>query len=285
MNKAENQYIILIPTDFSDVCQNAITHGAEIARDLNDSICLLHVINKDTREHLKKINKELDYILDRLREIADATEKKYNIHVIYMTREGSIFTKIPEVATEINASLVMLGTHGKVGFQNLIGSFALKVILKSPVPVIVVQKRSFGEGYKNIVFPISDFMEDRQKVKWAIFLAKTFNSTIHLFQKYDSDPGRQSRINIVTGHIREAFDSNGISYLVENAGKHGNFATQVLEYAVSQRADLIIIMTDTEVPDPRFRLAPWDETMIFNTSQIPVMCLNPLVLSSFYYEF
>jgi nucleotide-binding universal stress UspA family protein len=285
MNKAENQHIILIPTDFSDVCQNAITHGAEIARDLNDTICLLHVVNKDTREHLKKINKGLDYILDRLREIADGIEKKYKVHVIYMTREGSIFTKIPEVATEIKASLVMLGTHGKVGFQNLIGSFALKVILKSPVPVIVVQKRSFGEGYKNIVFPISDFMEDRQKVKWAMFLAQTFNSTIHLFQKYDSDPGRQSRINIVTGHIREAFDNNGISYLVENAGKHGNFAAQVLEYAVGQRADLIIIMTDTEVPDPRFRLAPWDETMIFNTSQIPVMCLNPLVLSSFYYEF
>jgi nucleotide-binding universal stress UspA family protein len=285
MNKTENQNIILIPTDFSDVCQNAILHGAEIARDLNYSICLLHVINKDTREHLKEKNMGLQYILDQLKESADSLEQKYKIRVIYITKTGSIFTRIPEVATEINASLILLGTHGKVGFQNLMGSFALKVILKSPVPVIVVQKRSFGEGYNNIVFPISDFMEDRQKVKWAMFLAKTFNSTVHLFQKFDSDAGRQSRINIVTEHIREAFENNGIRFLVENAGKHGNFATQVLDYSVSHRADLIIIMTDTEVPDPRFRLAPWDETMIFNTSQIPVMCLNPLVLSNFYYEF
>ncbi|MCX6235736.1 MAG: universal stress protein [Bacteroidetes bacterium] len=283
MNNKSSGKIILIPTDLSEVCKNAIQHGAEIAQYLGYSVYLLHVVNKDTRDHLKSQNHGLEDLVDELRKTAESLEKKFKIKADSITRIGSIFTRIPEVARELNANLVVLGTHGKVGFQKLVGSFALKIILKSPCPVIVVQKRPFGKGYKNIVFPISDFMEDRQKVKWAIYLARTFNSTIHLFQKYAHDPGSSSRINIVTHHIKEAFDANGIYYRIVNANERGVFADQVMEYAVSNMADLVIIMTDTEVPDPRFKLAPWDETMIFNKSQIPVMCLNPLALSNVYF--
>jgi nucleotide-binding universal stress UspA family protein len=284
MSNKDVKNLILIPTDFSEVCKNAIQHGAEIAQYLGHTVCLLHVVNKDTENHLRKKNISLESLVDILKKTALFIEKKYKVKTESTTRFGSIFTKIPEVATEINASLIVLGTHGKVGFQQLVGSFALKVILKSPVPVIVVQKRPFGNGYKNIVFPISDFMEDRQKVKWAIYLAKTFDSTVHLFQKYDPDSGSQNRINVVTHHIKEAFDAEGIKYVIRCAGERRKFADHVLDYAVTNEADLIMIMTDTEVPDPRFKLAPWDETMIFNTSQIPVMCLNPLALNNYYFE-
>ena len=56
-----------------------------------------------------------------------------------MSQEGEIFTTIADVAEELNASLIFLGTHGKVGMQKLTGSWALKVIIKSKVPFIVVQ--------------------------------------------------------------------------------------------------------------------------------------------------
>ena len=47
-----------------------------------------------------------------------------------------------------------MGTHGMKGMQKLTGSWALKVIVKSKVPFIVVQDPPADqERYHNIVFP------------------------------------------------------------------------------------------------------------------------------------
>ena len=276
--------IILIPTDFSEVCNNAINQGAEIAGFLRHKICLLHVVNKETKNYLKKKNLNVNFIDDKLNELSDKITSQFSIEVITMVKEGSIFSIIPEVASEIGATIIMLGTHGKAGFQQLVGSYAMKVVLKSPVPVIVVQKRPFAQGYKDIVFPITDFMEDRQKVKWAVYLAKTFNSSIHLFQKNVSNPAVASRVTIVTRHITDEFNKYNINYIVKKAENRSKYADQVLDYAVTQMADLIMIMTESEIPEPDYKLAPWAEKLIFNTSQIPVMCLNSLALNNIYYR-
>ena len=275
--------IILIPTDFSEVCNNAINQGVEIAGFLRHKICLLHVVNKETKNYLKKKNLNVNFIDDKLNELSDKITSQFSIEVITMVKEGSIFSIIPEVTSEVGANIIMLGTHGKAGFQKLVGSYAMKVVLKSPVPVIVVQKRPFAHGYKNIVFPITDFMEDRQKVKWAVYLAKTFNSSIHLFQKNVSNPAVASRVTIVTRHITDEFDKYNINYIVKKAENRSKYADQVLDYAVTQMGDMIMIMTESEIPEPEFKLASWAEKLIFNTSQIPVMCLNSLALNNIYY--
>ena len=59
--------------------------------------------------------------------------------ISYQISKGSIFTAIAEYANEKDASLVVMGTHGMKGMQKLTGSWALKVIVKSKVPFIVVQ--------------------------------------------------------------------------------------------------------------------------------------------------
>lgn len=41
--------IILVPTDFSEVCANAANQAAEAAKLLNQKVLLLHVINSDPR--------------------------------------------------------------------------------------------------------------------------------------------------------------------------------------------------------------------------------------------
>ena len=40
---------ILVPTDFSEVCDNALEHGIEIAKFFNYDLCILHVIDKNTK--------------------------------------------------------------------------------------------------------------------------------------------------------------------------------------------------------------------------------------------
>jgi nucleotide-binding universal stress UspA family protein len=170
-----------------------------------------------------------------------------------------------------------MGTHGKVGFQHLTGSYALKVVTNSPAPVIVVQKKSFTHGYKHIVFPVTVTTSDRQKVKWAIAIAKTFGATIHLFPKFESEKYLKRRIMSVVKQIKDIFAENNVKHIdkVSEEGG-GNFAKQVIDYAVVNEADLIMIMTTKEQLLPM--LSSWDEQIIFNSYQIPVICINPVNL-------
>jgi len=282
ITKYEN--IVLIPTDFSETCGNAISHGVKLAQTLHYKVCILHVINKETKAALKKKNVGVDYVDKRLKEYKYYYEKKYNVTVDTMAVEGSIFSTINEVATAIKANLMILGTHGKKGLQHVFGSYALRVVIESPVPVVVVQKRSFRDGYQNIVFPISNDLEPRQKVEWAKLMAKLFNSKIHLFQAREKETGLNSRLKIIAKQITNAFDEEKVNYEVHVAESTADFAKQVMSYAVGNRADLVMIMTRPNIDTPGFSLSAWDERLMFNESQIPVMCINPIELGNYYYE-
>jgi len=174
----------------------------------------------------------------------------------------------------LGAKLIILGTHGKVGFQRITGSYVLKVVTVTNTPTIVVQKRSFKEGYKNIVFPITAQTEDRQKVVVAINIAKTFNATVHLIPKFESEKFYKTRIMNVTKQIKTIFDEYGVKYVdkVTEPGA-GNFAKQVIDYAVDHEAELVMILVDQE---KGLFFSSFDEQIIYNSMQIPVVCINPI---------
>jgi nucleotide-binding universal stress UspA family protein len=273
--KKEKKNIVLVPTDFSEVCENAVNHGVEIAKSLNFSLSLLHVVNKDTKEYLDEKNLEADTLLNKLSEYAKELKAKHNIEINTIIEKGDLYKKVGKVASDIGANMVILGTHGKVGFQHLTGSYALKVITNSTVPTLVVQKKSFAHGYKNIVYPVTVSTSDRQKVNWAIAIAKTFGATIHLIPKHESEKYLKRRIMSVTKQIKDIFAENGIKHVDKVSDERGgNFAKQVIDYAVANEADLIMIMTMKDHLLPM--LTTWDEQIVFNSSQIPVICINPV---------
>lgn len=268
METAKNP-IFLVPTDFSEVCANAAFRAASLAKDFNYKIVLLHVIDKNTLSDLKKEGKGLEWIDERLQVLAKELIKENVIQVDTIAREGDIFTTIAEVAEDLKASLIFLGTHGKVGLQKITGSFALKVVTSSEIPTIIIQKRPFGKGLSKIVMPITSDAGPWAKTKWAAAIAKEFNSTIHIYHL----PGDELEdiITMITNH----FHVNDVNFEIEEADKSGNFTKQVLDYATAKNADMILIMTNPDKSLKSFLLGSYDEDIIFNTSQIPVMCINP----------
>ncbi|MFC2102363.1 universal stress protein [Bacteroidota bacterium] len=276
--------VVLIPTDFSEVCDNAVNHGIELARSLKYTVTILHVINRETKSKLKNEDLDITYIETKLADYKKEHEAVAGVQIDTMHVEGSIFSVIDEVAVNIKANLLVLGTHGKKGLQHLFGSFALKVVLESPVPVVVVQKKNFGEGYKEIVFPVSNDVEPRQKVQWAKLIAKLFNAKVNLFQSLEKDPAMNNRLNIITKQITDIFDESEVQYTLKIAEKTTDFADQVLSYAVTSNTKLIMIMTRPNLDMPGFSLAGWDERIMFNDAQIPVMCVNPDEIGTYYWE-
>ncbi|MCD6179533.1 MAG: universal stress protein [Bacteroidales bacterium] len=261
--------IILVPTDFSEVCNNAMNQAAEAAQFFKYELHLLHVIDKNTNAYLKDENLGIDSLYKRLQKLADDLIAKYGIEVKIKAEDGNIFTTINSVAQHLGAKLIYLGTHGKVGMQKLTGSFALRIITESPAPVIVVQKRKFNKGFQNILLPITSDAGPWEKTLWASFMAKQLNAKVHLM----SIPGKT--IEKTTNTLTKYFEEHDVDYTSTIVDKSNNFSQQVIDHATSNNYDLIMIMTNPDNSWTKYLLGSYDEEIIFNGSQIPVMCINP----------
>lgn len=276
--------VLLIPTDFSEVCENAINHGIELAQFLHYKVCILHVTNKQTGSDDKKENHDQELVDKNFRKCKELYENKYSVKIDLLAKEGNFIKVINKVATEIKANLMILGTHGKQGLQHLFGSHALKVVLDSPCPVVVVQKRSFDNGYQNIVLPISSDVEPRQSVEWILLMSRLFNSKIHLFQSLETDPALNNRLKIITMQIMKILDEKKVPYDIQTADASEDFSTQIISFSVAIKSDMIMIMTMPGENTPGFNFSSWNERLMFNEDQIPVMCVNPIELGESYNE-
>jgi nucleotide-binding universal stress UspA family protein len=274
MNKREK--IVLVPVDFTKEAEVAMDHAFGFAKLKSWSVMLLHVINAETKSKLKKEAKDIEDINKDLALIAEKAKETHGIEVDFMTQEGSIFNEISSVCEEIKARIVFMGTHGKVGIQKFIGSYALKVITSSKVPFIVVQDKAFGEGYKNLVIPIDDSPYSSQKASWAMYIAKIFNSKLHFVVAYNSIIAIKARVNAMVSRIERFLVENNIQYEIIQAEKGGSFPKQIIDYYKSISADMITIMTEKQTAIPGFMFTKWQESILFNEEKMPVMCINPV---------
>jgi len=266
----ENKKLIVVPWDFTVVAEHALAHAAKIGRMVGNDICLLHIVDKGIKASEEAEKKTM------LQKISDENGTKYNTKITWHISKGSIFTEIAEFANDKEASVVVMGTHGMKGMQKLTGSWALKVIVKSKVPFIVVQDPPADqERYHNIVFPIDFRAENKEKMKMAIFMGKYFDSKVHLLvaEVTDQSLAKKTKINLNFG-IKYLIQNN-ISYEVHEIPK-GNFPQQTLDFAVEIKADLILIVTTKNITFADYVVGASEQYMIANSSKIPVCCVNPM---------
>ncbi|MFN8240035.1 MAG: universal stress protein [Bacteroidales bacterium] len=261
--------LIVVPWDFTVVAENALAHAAKIARMVNNEVCLLHIVDKKikgTEETEKKL---------KLEKIAQESTAKYGIPVSCHISKGSIFTEISAFANDKNANLVLMGTHGMKGMQKLTGSWALKVIVKSKVPFIVVQDPPADmEKYHSIVFPIDYRKENKEKMKMALFLGNYFNSKVLILKAVSSDKALIKKTDINLNFAIKYLIQNNVEYEIHEIDK-GNFAQQTIDFSIKMKADLIVIMTTKNITFFDFVIGADEQYIIANSSKIPVCCVNP----------
>ena len=285
--KIEN---ILIPYDFSETASLALEHAVFMAKLCKAKITLLHVIetysftsaisnafSKSQSEFESKIEETTK---EKLKGIAEEIHKRSAIQVNYLAETGSIYKQIIKVANDIDSNIIIMGTHGASGVSEfLLGSNAYKIVSGSPCPVITVQAHATKVGFKDIVLPIDDSSVSRQKVTYAIELAKFYNSTLHIaglrtsknadFVRKFEIKVRQVEDFIIEHNVvctRKMFDGDDISKMA-------------LAYANEINADMIIIMTEQEASPGFLGIGSAAQTLV-NHSKVPVMSIRPRIDAS-----
>jgi nucleotide-binding universal stress UspA family protein len=265
----EPKKLIVVPWDFSHVAENALAHAVKISHMVNNDICLLHVV--DTGISSKSYAEKTTH----LKRLIEENGRKYNVPITYHIAKGSIFSSIAEFVNEKEANLVVMGTHGMKGMQKLTGSWALKVIVKSKIPFIVVQDPPADqERYHNIVFPVDFRGENKENIKMAIFMGKYFESKIHMLVSVSSDKGilRKTKTNL--NFAVKYLIQNNIEYEIHDMPR-GKIAEQTIEFAQKINADLILVVTTKNITFADYVLGATEQQIIANSSRIPVCCVNP----------
>ncbi len=275
---AKPQKLILVPTDFSHVAECAINHAGMLAQKSKNSILLLHIITKEIQSVISK-KKEARATLEKKLELqAMYYRSKFNVTVDFLLKEGSIFNAIGSVASEVNASLIIMGTHGVKGIQHFTGAYAIKVITSSKVPIIIVQnKLPRQEGYYEIVSPIDASFDTRQKTLQTIAMAKIFNARVHLFRMSVNDSAAENEIQLNVNYVKKFLSDHEILFTLNTQENKGSdFIKDLFSFSKKVQADLIIILTTAQKGIKDLVLGPVEQQVINNIDQIPVMCVNPL---------
>lgn len=145
---------ILIAADDSECSKKALQHGYELARLMDSSVALIHVIEPASPANYgaDPLMGQQPLIIPETTEIQEENSKKLldeistgfgDVKEVFtFSRIGTPKQEILAVANEWSADLIIMGTHGRTGFDHFIsGSVSESVIRKASCPVLVVPSK------------------------------------------------------------------------------------------------------------------------------------------------
>jgi universal stress protein A len=143
INYVEYQKIktILHPTDFSPNADQALPLAYALARDYRARLILLHVATAPTvvthAELLPVLEMNQEEFKAQLRQRAASHA---DVHPDFRLEHGDPTAEVLRVAQEVQADLIVMGTHGRTGIGRLLmGSVAEHVLREAPCPVVIVK--------------------------------------------------------------------------------------------------------------------------------------------------
>lgn len=272
---------ILVPVDFSEVAETAITLAAQYAKAIGGDLSLLHVIEKRVTfvGRNRKFDNELieEATYTKLEKFADEIEDRFQVKTDILAIAGNIFDTINDVAKEINAKWVFMGTHGAKGFNLFGGSSALKVIYHSAVPYVLTQKNMpNGFSFDKVVIPIDFRLQSRELVTWATHIANTFGSKIYMVSPSTSDKGLSTKIAGNLLYIKEKLTKANIDFQIDESDRNvDDLAIMANDYAKIIKANLVMIMVFPATGVEEFLFTNAAQKIIANPGEIPVFAINP----------
>lgn len=274
---------ILIPFDFSETAELAIEHAVFMAKLHKADIILLHIIESYSfasaiTSAFGKSQSEFEDKMEssakvKLQQLTEKLHHDSGMKVTHITEKGKIYKKIVSIAEENQVDIIIMGTHGVSGFQDfLVGSNTYRVVISAPCPVISVQAHSRKIGFKDIVLPIDNSHSSRQKVKYAVEIAKHYNSIVHIAGMMTmNDIDLQRRFEVKVHQVQAYLEEHEVAHTVK-VFKTDTSPTTTMNYASQINADLLIIMTEQE--GSGIFMGNYAQQII-NQSKIPVMNIRP----------
>lgn len=131
---------ILLATDGSTCCDNALARALEIAQEQKTKLAAVSVVYTNDESYalgpkaVKELYQEADKVLGKVKKWGGDLGVRTELFV----RDGEPHQAITALAAEISATLIVMGSHGRKGLTRLLmGSVTERVIGYADCPVLV----------------------------------------------------------------------------------------------------------------------------------------------------
>jgi nucleotide-binding universal stress UspA family protein len=151
---------------------------------------------------------------------------------------------------------------------------ANKLIDKIERMVLTLPGNALNFNFSKIVVPIDSSFETRQKVPYAIGMAKALGSALYVLG-VSNDKGKDSEV-LINNYLRQVVNNIQEKGVVceSDIRLGGNPTDQLLAYSNEVNAGMAVIMTEQETNFVSFFSGKYSQQMVKN-SNIPILSIHP----------
>jgi len=202
---------ILVPTDFSENAQHAVTYAIALATPCSAKVHLLHTPVVPTY-----LLMDLSYspgpeavtrILNDAQDSLDAQSKllaEAGVEHFTAIREGTVHEVVRDYAKEHDIDVVIVGTHGRTGVAKLMyGSVTERIVKTVHVPIIVVPPGDHRALPTSIAIAYDFSAPSKRAAGVARALHEAFGGSVHLVHCYLDVWGEYTDRGAVVGEAAE----------------------------------------------------------------------------------
>ena len=260
---------ILCPIDFSDFSLDALRHGLGLAQWYSAQLTLFHVYQASQPLPIEDVSGSFPVFVDtdpnkiaeEMRRFCAPLLGPSDQSVEIVVRPGDAAKEIRQEAERLPFDLVILGTHGRSGFERLfLGSVTEKVLRSTRVPVLTIPPpvREAGSPlYKTILCPLDFSAASIRALEYALSLAQESHARLILLHAIDDvlgDAGAQTlghlSVSEYYGHLEQDAvtrlravvpDDAHVWSRPEERVVKGRAHQEILKAVVDERVDLVIM--------------------------------------------
>jgi len=270
---------IIVPVDFSIYSENALKVAAQIAKKQNAKILAVHMMGLSVTNLTKEDNSMEGMFFIKLtqKRFEEFLDKEYlkGLTIQTTVKNYKVFSELGDVAQAYNGSLIVMGSHGSSGIQEVfVGSNTEKVVRSSKIPVLVIKdEKTFSA--KKAVFACDFKVESLASYKKAMMVFQSLHIEVKLV--YINQPGERylstkeidQRILDFIIHLTE------YQLLPEDVDIYSDYSVEkgIFNYAQKMNADIIGIPTHGRRGLAHFFSGSLGEDIV-NHSKLPVLTVR-----------
>lgn len=241
---------ILVPTDFSKCSVYAVKVAAQLAKKLDATVHLLHIIETPVVAYdAGMVNFESLPQAMFMKELADDNLKNLlsesflkGIKIESKIEYDAIYKRINQYVEDQKVDLIVMGSHGAKGFNEIVlGSNAERVVRYSSCPVLTVKQEYANFDVKNILIASNFYSEADTMFKAFKQFTALFNADLHFVRvntpiNFETTPESHEKMDkFARRHHIEEYSFGIYNDQTEEDG--------ILNYADEINADLLVMGT------------------------------------------
>jgi nucleotide-binding universal stress UspA family protein len=260
---------ILCPIDFSEFSLDALRHGVVLAQWYSAQLTLFHVYQvvqplavpgiKGNAPVFPEVDP--DTVAEEVRRFCEPLLAPSRVNVEIVVRPGDAAKEIKSEAERLPADVLILGTHGRSGFERLfLGSVTEKVLRSTRVPVLTIPPPVREPGsplFKTILCPIEFSAASTRALEYALSLAKEADARLillHAIEDVLGDAGAETLGHLSVSEYYHRLEQDAVTRLTavvpvgarvwskpEERVVKGRAYQEILKVVADERVDLVVM--------------------------------------------